>query len=71
MGIHINQFIDRLKAADSRQQREFLMSMADAKNLHADITKLLLALHELQSQQESDQQNSNDMSDISVSGGSF
>jgi hypothetical protein len=43
--LHINQFIDRLKSADSRQQRDFVMSMSDAKNLHADITKLLLALH--------------------------
>jgi hypothetical protein len=43
--LHINQFVDRVKAADSRQQRDFVMSMSDAKNLHADITKLLLSLH--------------------------
>lgn len=71
MSLHINQFVDRLKAADSRQQREFSMSMTDAKNLHADITKLLLALHELQSLQETARQNSNDIPEVTVSGGSF
>jgi hypothetical protein len=50
MSLHINRFIDRLKAADARQQRDFTMSMSDAKDLHADITKLLLALHTLHEQ---------------------
>lgn len=49
MSLHINQFLDRLKAADARQQRDFVMSMADARNLHSDITKLLLAVQTLQS----------------------
>jgi hypothetical protein len=48
MSLHINQFLDRLKAADARQQRDFVMSMADARNLHSDITKLLLAVQTLQ-----------------------
>jgi hypothetical protein len=48
--LHINRFIDRIKAADARQQRDFTMSMSDAKDLHADITKLLLALHNLHEQ---------------------
>ena len=47
MSLHINRFIDRIKAADARQQRDFNMSMSDAKDLHADITKLLLALQNL------------------------
>ena len=44
--LHINRFIDRLKAADARNQRDFTMSVIDARNLHADITKLLLGLQE-------------------------
>jgi hypothetical protein len=48
MSLHINQFLDRLKEADARQQRDFVMSMADARNLHSDITKLLLAVQTLQ-----------------------
>ena len=42
--LHINRFIDRIKAGEARHQRDFSMSMTDAKDLHADITKLLLAL---------------------------
>jgi len=45
--LHINRFIDRIKSAESRQHRDFTMSMTDAKDLHADITKLLLALQNL------------------------
>ena len=50
MSLHINRFIDRIKAADARQQRDFTMSMSDAKDLHADITKLLLSLQTLHEQ---------------------
>ena len=46
--IHISQFVDRVRAAESRGGRDMVMSLADAKNLHADITKLLLALQALQ-----------------------
>ena len=46
MSLHINRFIDRLKAADARNQRDFTMSVVDARGLHGDITKLLLALQE-------------------------
>ena len=48
MSIHINRFIDSVKAHESRGQRDFIMPMKDAKDLHADITKLLLAVTELQ-----------------------
>jgi hypothetical protein len=48
VSIHINRFIDSVKAHESRGQRDFIMPMKDAKDLHADITKLLLAVTELQ-----------------------
>jgi hypothetical protein len=44
MSLHINRFVDSIKAHESRNQRDFTMSMRDAKDLHADITKLLLTL---------------------------
>lgn len=52
MSLHINKFIDRIKANESRGQRDFIMSMAEAKDLHADITKLLLSLQTLLEQQQ-------------------
>jgi hypothetical protein len=48
MSIHINRFVDSVKAHEARGQRDFLMPLRDAKDLHADITKLLLTMTELQ-----------------------
>jgi hypothetical protein len=47
MSLHINRFIDNIKAHESRGQKDFSMSMRDAKDLHTDITKLLLTLETL------------------------
>jgi hypothetical protein len=70
MSLHINRFIDRIKAADARQQRDFNMSMSDAKDLHADITKLLLALHTLHEQSVATGVN-NATVELEVAGGTF
>jgi hypothetical protein len=50
MSLHINRFIDSIKAHEARGQRDFAMSLRDAKDLHSDITKLLLKTNELQEQ---------------------
>ena len=50
MSIHINRFVDSVKAHEARAQRDFIMPMRDAKDLHADITKLLLVVTNLQTQ---------------------
>jgi|SaaInlV_150m_DNA_3_1039698.scaffolds.fasta_scaffold02963_8 hypothetical protein len=47
--IHINRFVDKIKFFESNNSKDFIISMHEAKNLHADITKLLLTLHEYQS----------------------
>lgn len=67
MSLHINRFVDNLKAHESRGQRDFMMTMRDAKDLHADITKLLLqlnAMHELLQQK-------NAAIEVEITGGSF
>jgi hypothetical protein len=46
--IHINNFVDKIKALETQNSKQFMMSMREAKDLHADITKLLLALQVLQ-----------------------
>lgn len=70
MSLHINRFIDRIKAADARQQRDLTMSMSDAKDLHADITKLLLALQVLH-EQGTPVSTNNPTIELEVTGGSF
>jgi hypothetical protein len=47
MSLHINRFVDSIKAHESRGQRDFVMTMREAKDLHSDITKLLLTLETL------------------------
>lgn len=42
--IYIQRFLDRLKNLQGQSAREFTMSMHEANNLHADITKLLMEL---------------------------
>lgn len=43
----INTFIDKIKFLETKNAKEFSMSMREAKDLHADITRLLLVLQEL------------------------
>jgi hypothetical protein len=38
MSLHINRFVDSIKAHEARGQRDFTMSLRDAKDLRADIT---------------------------------
>jgi len=42
MSLHIAKFIDRLKNAQDRCQRDVIMPITEAQGLHADITRLLL-----------------------------
>jgi len=68
MSLHINRFIDRIKAAESRQQRDIILSIIEARDLHADITKLLLVLQALQ---EPTNNTNTDVITVSMDGGNF
>jgi hypothetical protein len=67
MSLHINRFVDSIKAHESRGQKDFTMPLKDAKDLHADITKLLLLLEQLRQ--------TNDKTDekiqVEITGGTF
>jgi len=47
MSIFLQKFVDRVRGLEARGARDFVMSMADAKDLHADITRLLIDLETL------------------------
>lgn len=66
MSLHINRFVDNIKAHESRNARDFTMSMRDAKDLHSDITKLLLTLETLYTQSKQPE-----TIEVEVTGGSF
>jgi hypothetical protein len=50
MTIHLSKFIERVQGQQARGARDFIMSMKDAQDLHADITRLLLELRALHEQ---------------------
>jgi len=55
--IHINNFVDKIKALELQNSKQFSMTIREAKDLHADITKLLLALQVLQDNKSSAKSN--------------
>jgi hypothetical protein len=69
MSLHINKFIDRIKATESRGQRDFIMTINEAKDLHNDITKLLLNLQYLLDERQNSPPAQ--VVDVQVTGGSF
>ena len=69
MSIHIQKFIERVQGFEARAVKDFTMPMKDAKDLHADITRLLLTVNQLREVAVAVQQN--DKISIEVGGGSF
>ena len=67
MSLHINRFIDLIKAQESRGGRDVTLPLKDAKDLHADITKLLLTLEKLRE----DQNKGDEVVKVELTGGTF
>ena len=69
MSLHLQKFIDRVRGHEARGSKDFIMTMSDAKDMHADITRLLLELHDLR------EKNSNPVAEevitVQLGGGSF
>jgi hypothetical protein len=68
MSLHINRFVDAIKAAESRGQRDLVISMRDAMDLHSDITKLLLTLETLHTRNAQPRE---EAITVELNGGSF
>lgn len=66
MMMHINRFMDKMTVADSKQNKDLVLPMTDARGLRDDIARLLLDLHEL-----SKNKNQNEVIQVEVKGGSF
>lgn len=70
MTLHIQRFIERVRSSDSRNARDFVMPIQEARDLHSDITGLLLQLNSLQEQLLQLSRHSENI-EVSVSGGGF
>ena len=69
MSIYLQKYVDRVRGLEARGAKDFTMSMADAKDLHADITRLLLELHDLREQ--STKTPKEEVITVKMDGGSF
>ena len=70
MTMHVQRFVDRLRSLESRGAKDFIMSMSDAKDLHADITRLLLHLQSMQELTQNKQTENTPIS-VEIKGGLF
>ena len=69
MSLHIHRFVDRVQGQDARGGRDLVMTMTEAKDLLADITRLLLDLETARSVAVST--NSEETITVKIDGGSF
>jgi hypothetical protein len=70
MTMHLQRFVDRVRAFESRGAKDFTMPMTDAKDLHADITRLLITLQTLQESQEKPNETPG-IVEVQIQGGTF
>jgi len=69
MTMHLQKFVDRVRGHEARGSRDFVMTMNEAKDLHADITRLLINLQTLQEQ--AIKTNNNEVVQVEIGGGQF
>lgn len=65
-GLYIRKFIDRLQQCELKGQKDFSCPIADAKNLHNDITRLLLDLEAVKQSSQT-----NEVIQVELGGGDF
>jgi hypothetical protein len=67
--MHLQKFVDRVRGHEARGSRDFVMTMTEAKDLHADITRLLLQLQDLQAQAVKNR--TDEVIQVQIGGGQF
>jgi hypothetical protein len=70
MSLHLQKFVDRVRGFEARGAKDFVMSMNDAKDMHADITRLLLDFQNLREQATKSAENP-EVITVQMGGGSF
>ncbi len=70
MSQHLQRFVDRVRGAEARGVRDFTMSMDEARDLHADLTRLLIELNVLR-EAASKTANDDQVITVQMDGGKF
>lgn len=68
--IHIKRFIDKVSLIETKQAKDVVLPIIDARGLRDEISKLLADLHELTSGKEKNN-NPEDVIEVQIKGGSF
>ena len=71
MTIHLQKFVERLQGFEARGAKDFIMPMADAKGMHADLTQLLLELTTLKEAAATESAKKDEVITVKMDGGSF
>ena len=66
--MHINRFLDKMAVVESKQNKDVVLPIADARGLRDDITRLLAQLHELNTKTVSSEP---ELIQVEIKGGSF
>ena len=67
--IHIKRYIDKMALVESKQSKDVVLPISDARGLRDEVSKLLSELHEL-AQNKKDNA-TNEIVEIEIKGGSF
>ena len=70
MTMHINRFLDKMAMVESKQNKDVVLPIADARGLRDDITRLLSELFEL-TQQQKNTSSASEITQIEIKGGTF
>jgi len=65
--IHIKRFMDKMSAVESRQNKDVVLPITDARGLRDDVAKLLADLYAM----SADQPKQEEITEVQVKGGSF
>ena len=65
--IHIKRFIDKVSIIESKQGKDVVIPVSDARGLRDEISKLLSDLYELKKEES----NKQEIIEVEIKGGSF
>lgn len=67
--LHIKRFIDKMAVAESKQTKDLVLPMSDARGLRDEVSKLLSDLYDMSQEQNTAKEN--EIVQVEIKGGSF
>jgi hypothetical protein len=67
--LNIKRFIDKVAVAESKQTKDLVLPMSDARGLRDEISKLLSDLYDMSQEQSTVKEN--EIIQVEIKGGSF